>query len=109
MIFLLTRGLRGDFHAIVGMHRIDMRHIGHHFAVSRIITFQVVCEEPTGFAALPFEEATKEAPAAFFTAPLQQNIQGIAILIDGPQEILLVAADNDDGFIKVLGIAHGVF
>ena len=55
MVFLLSRRLMRDFHAVIGIDRIEMLHGRHHRAVSGIIASKFIGYQPAGFPALAFE------------------------------------------------------
>ena len=106
MIFLLARRLMRDFDTVVGVNLINMFDGRHDLSMSRSITTELVGKEPAGVAPLAFDQAAEEAYGRLFIAsPLDQDINGIAILIDGPPEILLFPLNRDDHFIEVPGIA----
>ena len=107
MIFLLSRGLMRDFHAVVGIDRIDMLHVWHDFTMSRIIAFQFVRVEPTRFASLAVDQAAEKAHGGFLVPSwLHKDINDVPILIHGSPQILMFPVNGDDGFIQVPGIAQ---
>jgi len=84
---LASRFVR-HFRSIICVDVIDMIHRRHDRAVSDVIAWQLVRDQPSGFAALVFEQPAEEGfRRLFIAAPLHQNVNGIAVLIHGTPEI----------------------
>ena len=102
VIFLLARRLMRDFHAVIGIDRIHVVDRRHDLSVSRVITAEFVSVEPARFTALAVDQAAKEAHGGLFVAPpLDEDINGIAVLIDRTPEVLMLPVNGDDDFIEV--------
>ena len=105
MIFLLSRRLMRDFHAVIGIDRIEMLHGRHHRAVSRIIASQFIGDQPSWLTTLAFDQATQEAHSRLFVAPtLHKNINGIPVLINRAPQIVPFPLDGHKDFVDVPGI-----
>ena len=72
-----------------------------------VIALEFVGHQPTWFTALAFEETAKEAFCSLpIASALHQDINGIAILIDGPPQILVFPLDGDKHFVEVPRVAE---
>ncbi len=89
MIFLLARRLIRHFDAVFGIDGIDVLDGRHDLSVGGVITTEFVRKEPMWFFTLAFQQAAKEAFRSLFVASaLHQNINGVAILIDGTPKVV---------------------
>ena len=105
MILLLPHGLMRYFRVVIRINTIDVRDGQHDRVVSGIIAFEFIRDQPSWFTALAFEYAAKEAFGRFLVAaPLQENINGIAVLVHGTPQIVPFPLDDHQDFVAVLGI-----
>jgi hypothetical protein len=75
--------------------------------MSRIITSEFVGDQPAGFAPLAFEQATeKPFSSLLIAAALHENINDIAVLIDGSPQILLLSLNRDKHFVEMPGVTQ---
>ena len=59
---------------------------------------------------MAFQDLTQEVLGGFgVAAPLNEDIEYVAILIDGAPEVMLLATDFDEYFVDVPGIAEPAF
>ena len=66
------------------------------------IALQFVGDDPEWLLALTAQQSAKEPLGCTLIAVrLQQNINDIAILIDGTPKILLLAVDSDEEFVQI--------
>jgi hypothetical protein len=72
----------------------------HHEAVGRRVAAKLVCDQTPWRTALPFQQLTEEAFGRAAIAPgLEEDIDHVAVLVDGPPEILLATADVHEEFV----------
>jgi hypothetical protein len=84
MAFPLARGLVRHFRSIVRIDVIDVCDGRHDRAMSRIITSEFIGDQPSRFTSLAFEKTAEKAFSRLSVAmALHQNINDIAVLIDG--------------------------
>ena len=106
MIFLLPRRLMRDFDSIVGIDMILMVHGGHHGSMRRIITSEFIGHQPPGFTSLAFEKTAEKAfSRTLIATALHENINAIAVLIDGTPQILALPLNGDKDFVDMPRIA----
>ena len=80
---------------------------GHEAAVGRRVAAQLVRHQTSWRTASPFQELPAEAFRRVSITPgLHQNVDHIAVLVDGPPEILLMPLKIDEEFVQVPGVAH---
>src|SRR5712692_1214280 len=85
----LARRLMRDFGAIVLVSRRAVHDRWHQAAVGGRVTAQLVRDQAPWHLALPFQQFPEEAAGCTPIAPgLQEDVDHIAVLVDGPPEIL---------------------
>ena len=98
----LARGLVGDFGSVVLVVVGTVRNVRHHGAVGSGIAAQLVRHDSSGLPALPAQQLLEEAFGGPLVAPrLEKDIDHVAVLIDGPPEILSAPLNGDEQFIQV--------
>lgn len=96
----------GDFRAVVRIDLVEVMHRGHDRPMSRIITWEFIGDQPSRFTSLAFEQATeKPFGRLLIAATLHQNINDIAVLIDGTPQILALSLNGDKDCVNMSGIA----
>jgi len=70
-----------------------------------IVAFEFIGHQPSRFTALAFQEMPKEAfRGVFVSSALDKNINRIAVLTDGPPQIVLFTLGRHKHFVKVPGV-----
>ena len=102
--FALPRRLMGKLGPIVRVLTRVMDRIRHHLAMRGSVASEFVGDKPPRRSALLFEKPTKEPGRGCLVAPfLDQDIQDLPILINGPKQIMLLSVDpNKDCIDKPL-------
>ena len=71
------------------------------------VAAQLVCDQPPGFASLSLKELAKEAIGRTpIAARLDENIDQVAVLVDGAPEILPLTLDLHEDFVQVPRVAE---
>ena len=97
----LSGRLMGDLCSIVRAAPGDMLHRRHHAPVRCPIASELVCDQPSRFAPLPFQQLPEEPPGSVGVAPsLDQDIDYVAVLIDGAPQIVSLASDADEDLVQ---------
>jgi hypothetical protein len=93
LLALLCRLMRDLGSVVFVLHRaVDDRR--HHDAVRRPITEKLVRDQALRHAALPFQQFPKETRGRTAIAPrLDEDVDHVTVLVDGPPEILTAALD----------------
>src|SRR4029453_7375978 len=103
----LARRLMGDFSSIVRVLVRDVAHGRHHRPTSRRIAPQLVRDETSRYRPLAFQQLPEEARGGVPIAPgLHKDVDHIAVLVDGPPEILLPPLDGDEQFVQIPHVTH---
>jgi hypothetical protein len=72
-----------------------------------IVAFEFIGHQPSRFIALAFQETPKEAfRGVFVLSALDKNINRVAVLIDGPPQIVLFTLGRHKHFVKVPGVTE---
>ena len=80
--------------------------VRHYLAMRGSVASEFVGDEPPRRSALLLEKPTKEAGRGCLVPPfLDQDIQDLPILINGPKQIMLLSVDPNKDFIDKLPIA----
>ena len=88
----LARGLVGDFGSVVLVAGGAVRNVRHHSAAGSGTAAQLVRHESSGLPALPAQQFMEEAFGGPLVTPrLDKDIDHVAVLIDGPPEIVPAA------------------
>ena len=94
------------FGSVVRTDLVDVIQRGYDRAMSRIIASEFVGDQPPWFAALTFDQATeKPFSCPLVAAPLYQDINHIAVLIDGTPQILPLPLNRNKHFVDVPRVA----
>ena len=97
----LARRLMRDLRSIVLVLPGAVNDGRHDRGVGRRIAAQLVRDQTVGRPALSFQDLTKEAHRGPAVAPrLDQDVEEVAVLVDGPPEILSSAVDRHEDFIQ---------
>jgi len=103
----LAGRLMRDFCSIVLVLLRAVNDGRHHEAVGRRVAAKLVCDQTPWRTALPFQQLTEEAFGRTPIAPgLDEDLNHVAVLVDGPPEILLAAVDVHEQFVQVPGVAQ---
>jgi len=102
MIFLWPRRLMRHVGLGFGVDSIAVLDRWHHGPMRGIITSQVIGDHPAGLTAMAFAETAKEAHRRLLVAsPLHQASNHVAVLVDRSPQILLLALEGHNHFIKM--------
>ena len=106
----LSRRLMRDFGPVVRIPARVMAHRRHDVPPCRTVAPELVGDQPPGFATLTLEQLSKEALCgAPITTRLDEDVDHIAVLVDGTPEILTLALDADEELVQVPRIAQSPF
>src|SRR2546427_10453371 len=105
--FALAGRLMRDFGSIVLVLRRAVHDRGHHEAVSRRVAAKLVRDQTPWRTALRFQQLPEEAFGGTPVAPwLNEDVDHVAVLVDGPPEIVLATLDIHEQFVQVPGVAQ---
>src|SRR5713101_6396829 len=97
----LAGRLMRDFGSIVLVLLRAVNDRGHHEAVGRRVAAKLVGDQTLWRTALPFQQLTEEAFGRTPIAPgLDEEVDHVAVLVDGPPEILLATLDIHEQFVQ---------
>src|SRR5712692_1530574 len=103
----LAGRLMRDFGSIVLVLLRAVNNRGHHDAVGSRVAAKLVGDQTPWRTALPFQQLTEEAFGRTPIAPgLEEDVDHVAVLVDGPPEILLATLDVHEQFVQVPGVAQ---
>ncbi len=103
--FSLARRFVRDFGSVIRIDVVDVIYRGHDRTMSRIITSEFVGHQPPRFSPLAFDEtAEKPFGRTLIATVLHENINAIAVLIDGTPQIVPFPLDGHKDFVDVPGI-----
>jgi hypothetical protein len=105
-VLSLSGRLMGHFRPIVLVARGAVNNRGHDGSVSRRVTAKLVGDQAPWLTALPFNSLRKKRLAARITPGLDEDVDHITVLVDGPPEILLPTLDVHEQFVQVPGVAQ---
>ncbi len=96
-----------DLNSIVGVAFGVVDYGRHHISMRCTVAAQLVCHQPPGFASLTFQELAEEplgrSPVA---ARLDENVDHVAVLVNGAPEILPLTLDRHEDFVQVPRVAE---
>ena len=96
-----------DFGSIVFVLLRAVNNRGHHETVGRRVTAKLVRDQTPWRTALPFQQFPEEAFGRAPIAPgLAKDVDHVAVLVDGPPEILLAPVDIHEQFVQVPRVAQ---
>jgi hypothetical protein len=105
--FPLTGGLMGIFGAIIQVSVLPMLHTGEDLPFGCAIARQLIGDDHSGNIRQPFEELPEELLGGVRVAPpLHQDIEHVAILVDGAPEIVPLPVNGEKDFIQVPLVAR---
>jgi hypothetical protein len=103
----LAGRLMRDLGSIVFVLLRAVHHRRHHDAVGRRVAAKLVRDQTPWHAALPFQQLPEEACGRPAIAPwLEEDVDHVAVLIDGPPQILLAPLDVHEEFVQMPGVAQ---
>jgi hypothetical protein len=86
---------------------IDVCDGWHDRAMSGAIASEFVGDQPPGFTALAFDQATKKPfSRTLIAAVLHQNINDIAVLIHSAPEVVALSLNRNKDFVDMPGVAE---
>ena len=107
LTFPLSRRLMWNFGAIVGVLFGVMVHRGHDRSECRTVTLQLIGNQAKRNLPLTFQEFAKEALRCTTVASrLDDDVDHVAVLIDGTPQILSFIVDRYEHFVQEPGIAE---
>jgi hypothetical protein len=93
----LAGRLMRDFGSIVFVLLRVVHDRRHHDAVGSRVAAKLVRDQTPWLTALPFQQFTEEASGRTPITPgLDEDVDHVAVLVDGPPEILLATLDVDE-------------
>ena len=99
--------LMRDLRAVVLVLPSAVHHGPHDGTVARRVTAQLVRDETARRSALSFQHLAKEAHrGSAVAARLDQDVEEVAVLVDGPPQILSSAVDRYEELIEIPGVAQ---
>lgn len=94
------------FRSVVCVDVIDIIHRRHDRAVSGVIAFQFVRAQPSGFAALAFEQPPEKAfRRLLILSVLDKEINDIAVLVHGTPEVVTFSLNREKDFVVIAAVA----
>ena len=74
------------------------------------VAAQLVCHQPPGFASLTFQELAEEPLGRLpVAARLDENVDHVAVLVNGAPQILPLTLDRHEDFVQVPRVAEATF
>jgi hypothetical protein len=105
--FPLMGGLMGVFGTIIGVAMLPMLHAGEDLPFDCAVARQFIRNDHPGDIPQAFEELPEELLGrGLVTPPLHQDIEHVAVLIDGAPQILPLATNGEKHFIQVPLVAR---
>ena len=102
----LTSRLMRDLRSVVFVLPSAVDHGRHHGAVRRRVAAQLVRDQSSGLAALSFQQLAEKPFCRSPIAPRSyEGVEDVAVLVDGPPQILQSPLDLDEQFIQIPGVA----
>ncbi len=96
-----------DLCSVVGVARGEMLHRGHHTPVRGSVASELVGDQPSGFAPLPFQQLAEEPLGRPGVSPLlDQDIDHIPILVDSTPKIVALPVDRDENLVQEPGVTQ---
>ena len=104
--FALPRRLMGKLGSIVRVLTRVMERVRHHLAMRGSVASEFVGDKAPRRSALLLEKPAKEPGRGCLVPPfLEQDIQDLPILINGPKQVTLLSVDPNKDFIDKPPIA----
>ena len=95
-----------DFSAMVRVLVCAIDHGRHHGAAGRRVAAQLVGDQSSRDTALSFQQLPEEAEGRQpIAARLHENVDRVAVFVDGPPQILLPPPDLDAQLVQMPGVA----
>ena len=99
-----------DLNSIVGVAFGVVDYGRHHISMRCTVAAQLVCHQPPGFASLTFQELAEEPLGRLpVAARLDENVDHVAVLVNGAPEILPLTLDRHEDFVQVPRVAQATF
>ncbi len=99
-------GLMGVFGAIVEVTALPMFHTRQQLTLGRTITGQIVGDDHSRHVGAALQQLAEERLGGrFVAAALDQDVEHVAVLIDGPPAVVSFAIDREKHFIEVPCVA----
>jgi hypothetical protein len=96
-----------DFGSIIFVLPSAVNNTRHHAPVGRRVAAKLVRDQTPWRTALPFQQLAEEALGRTPIAPwLEEDIDHVTVLVDGPPEILLATLDVHEEFVQVPRVAQ---
>ena len=106
LALLLACALVGEFRAVVQPLVLTRLHTGHDRFLGGGIAPELIGDQHPRDVLQALEKLAKEPFGGFgIASTLDENVEGIALLVDGPPERVVLAIQGDDHFIQVPFIA----
>jgi len=105
--FALTSWLVGVFGAIIEAPMLAVLHTGQDILLGRAIAAKFIGDEPPWNVLAAFEQFAEELLRCRLVPPaLDQDIQHVAMLIDGAPQVVRFAADLDENLVQMPFVAR---
>jgi len=103
-----ARRLVGDFDSVVGVASGVVDNGRHDDPVGGAVTPEAIRDEAVRDTATPLEQFAKEPRGGVAVAAgLEQDVDDIAVLVDGPPEVLTLTANGYEEFVQMPRVANG--
>src|ERR1700682_5004907 len=101
-----ARRLVGDFGPVVGVASRVVDHGRHDHPVRGTVAPEAIGDQATGDTAAPLEQLAKEPRGGVaIPARLEQDVDDLAVLVDGPPETLTLATNRHEEFVEMPRVA----
>ena len=103
----LSCRLMRDLRSVIGVLPRVVDNGRHGGAMSGAIARQLVRDQPVGRTLLPLQQLAEEATGRVSIPTwLHEDVDHVAVLVDGPPKILTLALDSHEELVKVPGVAQ---
>ena len=101
-----ARRLVGDYGPVVGVAGRVVDHGRHDHAVRGTVAPEAIGDQAAGDTAAPLEQLAKE-PRGGVAIPvrLEQDVNDLAVLVDGPPEVLTLATNGHEELVEMPRVA----
>jgi hypothetical protein len=101
-----ARWLVGDFGPVIGVAGRVVDDGRHDHAARGTVAPEAIGDEAAGVTAAPLEQLAKEPRGSVvLPARLQQDVDDLAVLVDGPPEVLTLATNGHEEFVEMPRVA----
>jgi hypothetical protein len=103
----LAGGLMGVFRTVVQIAVLPMLDTGQEFPLRCAIAFELVGDDHPWYVSQALEQLPEELRGGMLVSPtLDQDIEGMAVLIHRPPEVVSLATDREEHLVEVPLVAR---